>query len=242
MKAITAVVVALALFAGCGDNRRIEPPSEDSVATPPQSQTVTVTPAPKEWVAERYGVKSGVVELTSIEELLPGQDTTGTGGTGHRIAWYTRYFDDFGARTAEYQYSDSARTTLVRTSIDDNGIALLYMQGDTVARRIGWPRFMLPNFNRLTDEMRTSYNITQIDGRTVLGKECTGYALLKNDTKSTIWTWQGIFLYGEVGVDRSTKPTILQATSLQTDVPVPPEKFQLPAGVPVIDMDVSSAM
>jgi hypothetical protein len=235
MKIIAAAALALVALAACEE--KTEPAHVDSVQT--QLQSRKVMPAPEEWVVERYGVKSGVIEVRVTQELLSDQDTTGSGR--NRVAWYTRYFDDFGARTAEYEYSDSARTRLVRTTIDEEGVMQLYMEGDSVIHRMGWPRFMLPNFNRLTDEMRTSYNIDEIEGRPVLGRECTGYSLLKDGAHSKLWVWKGILLYGEAGAmpERDIQPMIVEATSFQPDIVVPPEKFQLPPDVPVVDIDVS---
>jgi hypothetical protein len=220
------------MLAAC-DERKPVPAQTDTTQTQLQSSTPTV----EEWIDHRFDVKSGIVKLTIRHPSRPGSDTMGV--DNHQVTWFTRYFDDYGARTAEYEYSDSARTKLIRTSIQNLGIGYVYIEGDTAAIMMNWSLdALLPNFNRLTDYMRTMFNLSEIEGREVVGKQCTGYSLQRNGAHSKIWTWKGIMLYAEAGAipEKNIKPMIAEATSLQTDVPIPPEQFQIPPGMKVIDL------
>jgi hypothetical protein len=235
MKYFAALLASLVVLTAC-DEKKPEPAPADSAQTQPQVQNTP--PTVEEWIENRFDVKSGIVKLTVRHPLNNGSDTMGT--DSHEVAWFTRYFDDFGARTAEYEYTDSARTDLRRTTIQNLGTSYLYIEGDTAAMQFNWPPVaLLPNFNRLTDQMRTLFNISEIEGREVVGKQTMGYSLLRNGAQSKIWAWKGIMLYAEVGSvpEQNIRPMIAEATSLQTDVPVSPEVFQLPAGMKVVDFN-----
>jgi hypothetical protein len=234
MKYIAALLALLVVFTAC-DEKKPEPAPTDSTQAQPQAQNTA--PTVEEWIDHRFDAKSGIVKLKIQHPSRPGSDTMGV--DNHQVTWFTRYFDDFGSRTAEYEYSDSARTDLIRTSIQNLGIGYVYLKDDTAAVMMNWSTdALLPNFNRLTDYMRTLFNVTEIEGREVAGKQCTGYSLQRNGAHSKIWTWKGIMLYAEAGAipENKIKPMIAEATSVQIDIPVPPEQFQLPPGIKVVEL------
>ena len=101
----------------------------------------------------------------------------------------------------------------------------------------------LPNFSRLSDEMRTMYNIREIDPGTYLGKECSGYHLTMGTSDASIWVWKGIPLHAVVTDNQNPAfgTTTLHAVSLNADADVPNERFQVPEGMKVEDLDMSEA-
>ena len=180
----------------------------------------------REWLVDRYGVESGVVDLSF--------------NLGKATVRQIRYFTDHGSREAIYTYYDS--DTAASVGILEDGHLTVYEVGDTNAVRVPWTPGLptaLPNFSNLTDRMRRAYEIESIEPRTVLGRECTGYSLVRGPAVSKVWVWEGIMLAGEStatgAVDAET--ITFSATRVDTETPVPAEKFRLPQGMPVDVME-----
>lgn len=245
------LLVALAI-AGCGGNEPAQAPDTTATGTPAATPSDTAmartdspaVPAPvpadtadpvlgKVVSGGRYAVKSGIVEMKSANKK---------GLTA------TFYFDEFGDKIATY------------TSITDslNGQPLIIRQVTIMAdgwsvffddnHKVGMRSRMLegtlnyyPNFDALSEREKVLLKYEKRDQRTIAGKQAQGHSIEQNGIRANAWTWNGIPLRTESGGMRG-QWTMLEATSVQTDVPVPADKFVVPEGVKISDVKTTPRM
>lgn len=171
------------------------------------------------WLVDRYGPEHGIVRL---EVEMGRQKTT-----------QVRYFTQHGERDAVYWYSGVSEDGPAFVTITDNEQFITRGPGDSAATITPWrpdPNLTVPNFRNLTDEMRRTFALEELSGKTVLGKECSGYRLKIGSTISNMWVWEGVMLYGEIQgtPDGKIEPVIIRAVSLDTEAEVPETVFAMP--------------
>ncbi len=167
------------------------------------------------WLGNRYGVPSGTI-VVDLE--LSGSKTR-----------QVRYFRDNGRTEAMYTYVGGEDSKpAVGVLMNDT----LEVRGPADERSILQPwrhdgPSALPNFNNLTQEMRDAFQMEDLETREFLGKEAKGYRLKSGELISSLWVWEGIILYGEVGAaaDLGVEPMIHRVVSLDTETPIADEKF-----------------
>ena len=52
------------------------------------------------------------------------------------------------------------------------------------------------------------------------------------------WTWSNVPLYLEMGIGKG-KPIVMEATSIQTDVEIPADKFEVPEDIMMEEISVA---
>jgi hypothetical protein len=74
---------------------------------------------------------------------------------------------------------------------------------------------------------RRGYRVEPIESRTLAGRKIPGYAITTPlGVDQRIWSWENIALrWEDVGY------SAMQATSLELDIPIPEEMFEVPADV-----------
>jgi hypothetical protein len=193
-------------------------------APPPPAPEATSAPHP-------YEVKSGIMQVTN--SMIDGMKQT-------------IYFDDYGARRATVSVTDMKMMGQTihseKVETDDGGYKIDY---DPV-KKTGSRRKMtggMPHqagapaidVKKLTDDMKKSMNVHELPDKTIAGKLASGYEMDAMGMKVKGWTWKGLPLYSETGGLGKGPPIIVQVSSLQTDVPVPADKFVVPPDVTLKD-------
>ncbi len=175
----------------------------------------------------KYGFKSGIVEMASVTDK--GRSAT-------------FYFDEYGEKTATH--------TTLRDSL--NGQPLIIRQVNIMSdgwstfydanQKVGMKSQMLegtmnyyPNFDSLTERQRRVYKYEPAPPRTILGRQAQGHSIEQRGMRANVWTWQGIPLRTESRSVRD-KWIVFEATSVQTDVPIPADKFEVPSDVKIREM------
>lgn len=220
------LVSAVIIQAGCGQDRpSVENGGNDTAANDPallhlpdSAGTGTAKTEADIWLADRYGPESGIIDY----EVRSGEQRT----------TQTWYFRKHGAEEARYWRLDDGADPPTHITVIDGGYVSVRGPGDAAPVRSPWradPNTAMPNFRNLTPEMRRLFELQELSERTVLDRTCAGYRLKIGGTVSDVWVWEGIMLYGEIqgAPDKRIEPVIMRAVSLQTDVPVPAEKFAL---------------
>jgi len=80
------------------------------------------------------------------------------------------------------------------------------------------------------------YHLKEIAPKEVLGKQCKGYEIETMGINSKVWIWNNIMLSSVVQMSKDSKPIEMTASKIETDVQIPPEKFQVPADVKIKEL------
>jgi hypothetical protein len=173
---------------------------------------------PDPQVKGKYAIKSGIVVYQS---KIMGMD-----------AVQNLYFDDFGAKEATQISMDVMGTKVNTFTVTKEGFVYNF---DPV-KKTGTKTSVLSsasnlNFEDLNDQVVKEWNLKKEGKESVSGKECDKYSLEKKSLgmKGNYWVWKGIAI--KMDVDMSTVKMIMEATNIQENVSVPPDKFDIPADI-----------
>lgn len=179
----------------------------------------------------RYDHKSGIVTMKS--QSGPDADAT-------------IFFDDYGNRlsttTNFHEKFNGKPLTITNVSLFKDSLSVLYDPLKKVGYSLPVPEATMnyfPRFEKLSEEGRKAILAAPIEPRTILGRECLGYALDRNGIALKIWSWDGIPLRTESHFGVNTM-LVLEAMRLEVDVPVPAERFEVPAGVKITPRPASA--
>lgn len=231
MKKLLPLCALALICAACGGASDKNPDDATPASSDTSKQDAATSPVSSDANDEkRYGHKSGIIKMKS---------------SGLIMGTTTFYFDEYGEKMAAYNEIDhevdGKKTIFMNANLLDGESSIVYDQMDKTAMRIPDKYGMIlyfPTFEKLSQIEKDSLGYEKLESRTILDKECQGHALARNDFPIRVWTWEGIPLRTEIR--GSTEPFILEATSIEVDVPVPAEKFVLPAGIKVTDTEVPS--
>ena len=173
-----------------------------------------------------FGVKSGIVETTT--------DFMGTQKS-------TLYFDDFGVRQATVMVTEMAMMGQVHRSttvtVTAGGYRIEYEVEKKKGKRFkaGVPASTVVDAAGLSAKMKEQYKFKELEAKEFLGKRCVGYFMEPmKGMPVTMYAWNGIPLYSETSMG-GPKPIVMKAVSLKVDVPVPADRFVVPADVQLED-------
>jgi hypothetical protein len=175
----------------------------------------------------KYGVKSGIIEMAGITDKSMSS---------------TFYFDDFGEKIATYttvrDNLNGEPLIINQVNVMNDGWSIFFDAGQKVgmkSRMLEGTLNYYPNFDSLSERQLRLYKYEKGEPRTIAGKQAVGHSIEQNGLRANVWTWQGIPLRTESRGPRN-RWLVFEATSIQTDVPVPAEKFEVPADVKLSEM------
>jgi hypothetical protein len=177
---------------------------------------------------KHYEVKSGIIEMKN--SMMDGMKQT-------------LYFDDYGAKQATYTSMEMMRQKSENVQIMNDGWSFSYDAKTKKGTKMKIPDnafsggSAVPSPADLTDEMKQKYNYKELEDREILGKSAKGYSMSAMGMDVKVWTWNNVPLYLEMSTGQG-KPIIMEATSIQTDVTIPADKFKVPKGVVLEDISV----
>ena len=111
----------------------------------------------------------------------------------------------------------------------------------------------------LTEEMKKQMKVETLPPKTIDGKEASGIYAETMGIKTRVWSWKGIALYTETDMSgmnlggmlgtkappknhiklpppTKSAPIVIEAKSVQVDVPVPESRFTVPPDVKITEM------
>ena len=163
--------------------------------------------------ASRYGLKSGIAQVTST--------SSGNVSTGKQ------YFDDYGALETYIATSMSPFGKVETTTVIRDGKSWFVWPGKK-PKQFDNPLADL-SFVNLTDDVVEKYKIQEIGEEEYLGRMCTKYTyeIKQGPIRSyyTSWVYKGFCLKTITKAGRSE--VIFEVTDFQEDVPVSPEVFEI---------------
>lgn len=229
-----------AVLVACGGDRPGSASSSDSIAAHTNSGSTSgsaggadsaaagaKSPAAPKSAERRFEYKSGLVTMK---------------GQGSPAMDALFYFDDYGATlSTQTDIKDSLNgkpLTITNVSILRDNVSVLFDPVKKVGRRSTDPEATMnyfPRFERLTEAQKSALGYRMLGKKTIAGKECTGHSIVRNSITLSVWTWEGIPLRTE-STYAPGQSLVLEATSVDLNVVIPPDKFIVPPDIKVSDM------
>ena len=174
----------------------------------------------------RYGVKSAIIKKTSPFIMFMGA-----------VREITVYIDDYGAKEAVEVNMDAEQMPQHTLAIREAGGKTIVIDLDEkTASRIqeNEPR----DYRHLTPEEIKRFKITEVGTETVAGKPCKVFRMDLSeegyDLIATRYVWEGIVLAQEFSSEMMLGlNTGEEVQSIELNVPIPPEKFEIPKGIKI---------
>lgn len=91
----------------------------------------------------------------------------------------------------------------------------------------------MPQISALTSQQKLDMKAEELPPREILGRTATGMAMEVGGIKMRGWSWMGIPMRVET-VLGGKEPMVVETTLLELGVPVPAEKFRVPADVKIV--------
>lgn len=213
-----ASLIVLLVY-GAAQSEEVPP---DSTVEPPSAPAVTY---------KRYAVKSGVVEY-----IISGTQK------GIEVV----YFDDWGMREARYKKSESEmlgflnRLTIIERdwvyTIDPDKRLGTKVQDMDVRQILDAP--VETSEVNVNERLMALWEAASTGDEKIIGKGCKVWRVEKKGQNFWFWNWLPL----KSATKEGGNETILTAVSVNLDVPVPPEKFQIPEGIQYIQGDLNSIL
>jgi hypothetical protein len=173
----------------------------------------------------KFGFKSGVVEMDAV-----------TMGIKQHIVMY---FDDWGRKVvSEIHMNFMGQKTHVVSYVKDGwAFEVDMIQKTGTKRQLDTLAYDQINYMKMTDEVMAQYNITYIGDVELLGRQCKEYEIFleKENMKAKTAVWNGIAIRSEATMMGITAK--INVTSIQENVVIPDEKFQIPEDIKFVDAD-----
>jgi hypothetical protein len=165
----------------------------------------------------KYAIKSGIVEYKSDMMGFP--------------ATQTLYFDNYGATESTVTVMDVMGIKTQTVTITKDGSVYNFDPTNKTGSKTPVMSSANVNFEDLSDQVVKDWNLKKEGKETLLGKECQKYSMDNQSMsmKGYYWVWKGIAL--KMDVDMSTAKMLMEATSIQENVNIPAEKFEIPADI-----------
>ncbi len=182
-------------------------------------------------IYKRYAVKSGIVEYI-ISGTFKGIEVV--------------YFEDWGMREARHKKSGSemlgfsSRLTVIERdwvyTIDlDNRLGTKAQDLDV--KQILDEPVEISEVN-IHERLLALWEAVPVSEEKVIEKSCKVWRVEKKGQKFWLWNWLPLKSETKTGVNE----TLLTAVSVNLDVPIHPEKFQIPDGIQYIQGDLDSIL
>jgi hypothetical protein len=208
------------LVGGCGDTG---PRAEAAAAAAGPDSPAKAVPA----LANPYPFRSAIIVMEN--SLIDGEQVM--------------YVDDHGRLTATYttvemtMFGQTTRMRSVELYRDgwQYAIDLDERTGTKTRRATPMSVSRTPDVAKLTAEMKERYKLRELGTRQFLGRTCEGYEMEAMGMKVATWSWNNIPMYSETDMG-GAEPLVLRVTSLETDVAVPAEKFEIPSDIVITEV------
>ena len=219
MKTTLTLIASLLLLPGCMQATQQKTSQED---TAEQSE---VQPQDKTPEGARYGVRSAIIK----------KSISYPAGDGHA----TIYIDDYGKKETVETFIDG--TPHMLTIRDPNGETEVVVDFDSHTAQRQQVQEGPADYRHLTPEEMKRFKITEAGTKTIAGKPCKVYKQVVWEaqgvqTVATLYVWEGIVVAnfiepGQPGDMDSDE----HVESIEIGVPIPQEKFKVPAGIKIED-------
>lgn len=179
---------------------------------------------------KRYLVKSGIIEY-KYEGSMKGKETL--------------YFDDYG--TKEVKFTESEMTMMGMTQktnaitiMDKDWVYSINLDTKTGTKMKNPAKEIFESLKndekkiqKFGEEMMIQFGGKRIGNEKVLGKDCEVWEIAQFGTKSYVWNYIPLKSTTEM---MGMKINII-ATKIDTEAKIPADKFKIPAGIKLQEID-----
>lgn len=168
----------------------------------------------------KYAVKSAIIKYKSLVMGFDAQQIT--------------YFDNYGEKEAnESIMKVMGFSTTTLTIYGDNCVYTVDLKKRTATKSSMDDKPYGIDYERLTEQMQRDWKIKNEGTETVLGKNCIKYSYTNENLSMNgfAWVWKGISLKSEFNI--GGVKTFMEAESVEENVSVPSEKFEIPGDVSI---------
>jgi hypothetical protein len=215
-KILSVFSVALLALLGtsCSNNA-----GDTSSITDDKNVTVNEISDPKRPANARYNLKSGIITFEATM-LMMDQEVV-------------MYFDDYGLKQRSEINISLMGKSMKNITLTDTAYVYSWDPESQKGNRIPVNTESPDNidFTKLTEKVRTMYNIRDEGSEKVLGRNCKVYSIdfKKAGVSGKYYVWNGIALKTDVlAMGNNVKMT---AIKIEENVAVPAEKFRVPSTV-----------
>lgn len=223
----TALLLSLVFLCSCGNhepeamktaNEKAAEIANGATNTPAAAQTSTY---------KKYEIKSGVVTFETSTEV----------GGYSLNSKQVLYFDDYGLKECEEKYTTDAaggKETLTDRAFVKDGYRYtcsVENKGGTKTKAIGYGIAVQFNMDEAAKQKDLKYS--GIPDETICGKACKGFSMTSPSSVMYMHGWSGITLKSVLNNKTVKSSTV--ATKIEENVAIPPDKFEVPAGVTITD-------
>lgn len=204
-------IVSAIIFSSCsGDSGKTGSAKDSTTTTTSGSDQPTIS------AGKKYDVKSGIVTLETTMDL----------GGMNIVEKKIVYFDDYGIKEAAETFNDDG--TLKETTFSDGKDIILLIH----ANKEAWNRgkaYQGTEMRYDREGVEAVGKAKKVANINVAGKDCDAYEFKDENTKTTntFAGYKHILVYMK---QDGAMNSITKATKIEEDVPVPAEKFTVPAG------------
>ena len=183
---------------------------------------------------KHYGVKSGIIRKVAVR-------STGA------IQKQNIYFDDYGDKETVETIELKGDSIVLHLLDIHNPQSQQNIQVDLIKKVACYDSeflISLPTYHSLQPKAMKAMKETGME--TVGGRKCKVYTLNTTDLnpsnielKLIVWVWKGIPLQESFGIGDEIIRT-LELSSIETDIPISAEIFEVPKGVKIVENDSTS--
>jgi hypothetical protein len=170
----------------------------------------------------KYDVKSGIVTLDSVMKM----------GTFEMKTKLVIYFDDYGMKECKETYTNGK---LEESYFSDGKMLYAVKPKQKTAYKRGEAfrgTELRVDFSEMGSQKdRDSGLVKKVAPMTIAGKPCEVVEAKTGDTITQYGGWNKVMVY--MKTSSSSMTTIIKATKIEENVPVPADKFKVPAGYTV---------
>jgi hypothetical protein len=216
---ILSLTFVFAIF-DCGKKEESKPDSAQQVATSSQKPTGGV-----------YESKSGII-------------TYGMNFMGEQTQ--VLYFDDWGKKEARYSTTEiemmGVKSKTEEVEINSDGYTIKFdlqkKQGTKMKSfaPLGAAKGFPKDLDNLTKEIMDQYKMKDLGKKDILGKQARAFEMDVMGMKSEVWIWNNIPVYTKVFLTKDSAPMEITAVKIETDVPIPADKFQVPSDIKLTEI------
>jgi hypothetical protein len=217
-KILLIVFILTFLMSGCG--------KKDENKTESANQTTNQAPPSGKPDDAAYDVKSAIV---TYEIDLIGKQTQ------------VLYIDDFGKKEARITTTEidilGNKSKSEEVEINADGYTIKYSVEKKEGTKtksygaLGAAKGFPKDLDNVTKEVLDRFKLKDLGKKDILGKESRGFEMEAMGMKTEVYVWKNIMLYSAVYMSKDGKPIEIKASKIELDVPIPQDKFTVPAGI-----------